>query len=218
MKKSTIEFLSNLLESEEDNMSKKTVVVYGGRFQPFHKGHYQAYKWLCKKFGKGNVWIATSDSTNFDSKTGSVSPFGFEEKKEIITTLYEIDPRKIVECKNPAFSPKEVFKLYKNYRVIYIAAVGKKDVERYIGTFFKPLPSNLQLPEQEAELLTLKDDTGYYVEVPTRAQGVSGTLVREDLIASIDNDKDRKKLFIKYFGKYNATIDELITARLKEVK
>jgi len=37
------------------------VVVYPGRFQPFHKGHYHSYSQLVSKFGKNNVYIATSD-------------------------------------------------------------------------------------------------------------------------------------------------------------
>ena len=38
---------------------KKEVVVYAGRFQPFHKGHYGTYQHLVKKFGKDNVYHQT---------------------------------------------------------------------------------------------------------------------------------------------------------------
>ena len=31
---------------EDENPIKKVVVIYGGRFQPFHKGHYGTYKHL----------------------------------------------------------------------------------------------------------------------------------------------------------------------------
>ena len=57
--------LIQLLEKKDD---RKLVVVYPGRFQPFHRGHLSAYRWLCKKFGKENVWIATSNKTEFDSE------------------------------------------------------------------------------------------------------------------------------------------------------
>jgi len=50
---------------------KNKVVVYSGRFQPFHKGHYATYDHLVKKFGKDSVYIGTSDVT--DNKK---SPFG----------------------------------------------------------------------------------------------------------------------------------------------
>jgi len=42
---------------------KKIVVVYAGRFQPFHKGHYVTYQKLVSKFGAGNVYIGTSNDT-----------------------------------------------------------------------------------------------------------------------------------------------------------
>lgn len=217
MNPTTSQYFSKLLE-EAGTGPKKLVVVYGGRFQPFHKGHYECYKWLCKKFGKANVWIATSNKTNFDSKKGDISPFNFKEKKHIITTLYDIEPRRIIKTENPAFKPSEVFEQYRSYRPIYVAAVGRKDQERYVGNFFHPLPSDLELPDQAAELLALDENAGYYVEVPMRAEGISGTLVREDLLAAADDDKQRKKLFEQYFGKYDSSIDSLIIARLKDVK
>jgi nicotinamide mononucleotide adenylyltransferase len=46
---------------EEPTPIKKTVVVYVGRFQPFHKGHYGTYSHLVKKFGKDNFYIGTSN-------------------------------------------------------------------------------------------------------------------------------------------------------------
>lgn len=218
MKLHTQQYLKTLLEAADAEGEKKLVVVMGGRYQPFHKGHYQAYKWLVKKFGKSNVWIASSDKTNFNSKTGDVSPFTFEEKKRIITTLYDVDPRRIVKCKNPAFKPVEIFDMYKNYRPIYIAAVGRKDQERYVGDFFHPMPTDLELPEQISEMLSLDQHAGYYIEVPMKAESISGTLVRADLLADADDDTKRKKLFEQYFGKYDEDIDDLIMSRLKDVK
>ena len=43
---------------------EKKVVVYAGRFQPFHKGHYLTYMHLVKTFGKNNVYIGTSNKTD----------------------------------------------------------------------------------------------------------------------------------------------------------
>ena len=61
------------------------VVVYSGRFQPFHKGHYATYQHLVKKFGKDNVYIGTSDKTD-----NQKSPFNFKEKKTIMTKMFGI--------------------------------------------------------------------------------------------------------------------------------
>ena len=51
------------------------LVIYPGRFQPFHKGHYAVYEFLTGKFGRNNVYIATSNKTD-----GAKSPFTFSEK------------------------------------------------------------------------------------------------------------------------------------------
>jgi len=205
-----------LKELFEKINSKKLVVVFAGRFQPFHKGHYDSYKWLCKKFGEENVWIATSNKTNFNPNAGDVSPFTFKEKKEIMVSMYDINPRRIIQCKNPAFSPVEIFNLYKGFPVIYISAVGKKDEERYrTGTFFRPLPLPFVLRDAEA-LAAVEDDVGYYVEVPMQVKDLSGTIVRDELKKA--RGDDREKLFRRFFGKYDSIIDALIVAKLKDVK
>ena len=80
----------------------KVVVVYSGRFQPFHRGHYATYEHLVKKFGKDNVYVATSNVT--DSKK---SPFGFKEKKAIMQKMFGIPSNKIVQIKNP-YAPEEI--------------------------------------------------------------------------------------------------------------
>lgn len=51
----------------------KTLVIYPGRFQPFHKGHAQVFQWLKNKFG--DAYIATSDKVEAPK-----SPFNFKEK------------------------------------------------------------------------------------------------------------------------------------------
>ena len=205
--------LKELFEKIE---SKKLVVVLAGRFQPFHRGHFESYKWLCKKFGEENVWIATSNKTNFNPAAGDVSPFTFKEKKEIMVSMYDINPRRIIQCKNPAFSPVEIFDLYKGFPIIYISAVGKKDEERYkTGTFFRPLPRPFVLRDAEA-LATTEDDVGYYVEVPMQVKDLSGTIVRDELKKA--RGDDREILFRRFFGKYDSIIDALIVAKLKDVK
>lgn len=201
---------------EEKSVGKRLVVIYGGRFQPFHRGHYKAYRWLCKKFGEPNIWIATSNKTNFDSTKGKISPFDFNEKKELMVSLYDIKPRKIIKCENPTFSPKEIFKLYKGFLPVYVAAVGDKNEDRYKkGNFFKKLPDDINLPGQLHELFHIKEKTGYYVITPTILHDLSGTKVRKELIDA--KGSTREQLFKKFFGKYDGTADSLITARLKDV-
>ncbi len=65
---------------------KQEVVVYAGRFQPFHKGHYATYEHLVKKFGKQNVFVGTSNQQG-----GPRHPFNFKEKREIMMKMFNIE-------------------------------------------------------------------------------------------------------------------------------
>ena len=72
-------YLVDQILLEDKNPIKKTVVIYVGRFQPMHKGHYGTYHYLVKKFGKNNVYIGTSDKVELPK-----SPFNFREKVKIV--------------------------------------------------------------------------------------------------------------------------------------
>ena len=211
--------LSEFVAPSKTDVDTKVCVVYGGRFQPFHKGHWMVYRWLCKKFDADNVWIATSNKTNFDSSKGDVSPFNFKEKQELMVTLYGIKPRRVVQSNNPAFAPKEVWGLYKGYKLVYVAAVGEKDLERYKSSnFFSKFPGDLKPTSGLGELNTLDTKKGYYVTVPSMSDGTSGTTVREAILAVKDDEKAVEKVFRKYFGEYDHVIADMVVAKLKDVK
>lgn len=88
-----------LFESDDT----KKVVVYAGRFQPFHEGHYLTYSHLVKKFGKDNVFIGTSDKVEKPK-----SPLNFKEKVKVMTNMFGIPKNRIFEVKN-LDNPKEIF-------------------------------------------------------------------------------------------------------------
>ena len=103
------------------------VVVYPGRFQPFHKGHHHSYSQLVSKFGKKNVFIATSNKTE-----AGRSPLGFKEKKVIMTTMFGIPSSQIVQVKNP-YAPSEILNKYDPDSTVLVVAVGEKDSSRLMG-------------------------------------------------------------------------------------
>ena len=115
-----------LVESimEDENPIKKTVVIYVGRFQPMHKGHYGTYQHLIKKFGKDNVFIGTSDKVERPK-----SPFNFKEKVKIMTTMFEIPKSKIHRVKNP-YKPTEILKKFDEKTTAFVTVVGEKDKSR----------------------------------------------------------------------------------------
>ena len=173
---------------------KKTIVVYSGRFQPFHKGHYAAYQKLVSKFGANNVYIGTSDKTD-----SGKSPFNFKEKVVIMGKMFGIPPSKIVKVSNP-YAPKEILAKYDGKTTQYIAAVGEKDASRLAGKYFKPYKGKAGYGY---------DEIGYTYIIPSDPNPISGTDVRKWL--SSDN---AEKLFLKAYPKFDKEIYKMITNKL----
>ena len=173
---------------------KKTVVVYSGRFQPFHKGHYAAYQKLVSKFGANNVYIGTSDKTD-----GGKSPFNFKEKVVIMGKMFGIPPNKIVQVSNP-YAPKEILSKFDGKTTQYIAAVGQKDADRLAGKYFKPYKGKAGYGY---------DEIGYTYIIPPEPEAISGTDVRNWL-----SSDDAEKLFLKAYPKFDKEIYKMITKKL----
>jgi hypothetical protein len=182
-------------------MIDRKIVVYSGRFQPFHNGHYAAYKYLVSKFGSDNVFIGTSNDTS-----SAKSPFNFQEKKQIATTMFSISPDKFVLLKNP-YQPKEILSKFDPKTTQYIAVVGEKDADRLSGKYFKPYKSK----EEHGY-----DIAGYVFAVPSQANAISGTEVRANL-GGQDMDKAKEFFSTRAYPKFNNKIFNLITKRLAKV-
>ena len=175
------------------------IVIYGGRFQPFHRGHYAAYENLCSKFGKANVYIGTSNDTSSDK-----SPFTFKEKKEIATNMFGVPASKFVKVNNP-YRPIEILSKYDGKITQYIAAVGEKDASRLKSPYFKPYKGKAGYGY---------DEVGYYYTVPAEENPISGTDVRKKLGSS--NKDVAKKFFLKAYPTFDKDIFKMITTKLNE--
>jgi len=196
--------LSNFLVEtilRESAKIDKVIVVYSGRFQPFHKGHYATYDNLVKKFGKDSVYIGTSNVT--DSKK---SPFNFKEKKAIMTNMFGIPSNKIVNIRNP-YAPEEILNKYDEDTTGLIVVVGEKDEQRLGGKYFTPYKGKVTEPFL---------DRGYVYAAPAESNPISGTDVRYWLSAG--SAADRKKNFTKAYPRFDDQIFKLITLKLKSLK
>jgi hypothetical protein len=195
------QFLVESILSEADGVENK-VVVYAGRFQPFHKGHYATYSHLVKKFGKDNVFIGTSNKT--DNKK---SPFNFKEKVMIMTTMFGIPKNRIVEVKNP-YVPIEVLRKFDKDNTAFITVVGKKDASRLGGKFFTPYKDNLDFEGYE--------DRGYVYIAPQQSNPISGTDVRNNLKSG--SDEEKKEFFSKRaYPKFNQKIFDFVVGKLSKL-
>ena len=189
----------NLLTEKNKPKIQGEIIVYAGRFQPFHKGHYDAYQRLVSEFGPANVYIATSNDTS-----SGKSPFSFNEKKEIATKMFGVPSTKFVKVSNP-YRPAEILKKYDGQTIAYIAAVGDKDATRLQGKYFKPYKGKAGYGY---------DEIGYTYPIPAEANPISGTDVRKGLGS---NDKEKaKKFFLKAYPKFDKDIFKMITTKLNE--
>ena len=87
------EILMDLSELLEDG-NKDLVIIYPGRFHPFHIGHGKVYKYLKQKYSNAKVFISTSGKVD-----GDRSPFTFEEKRKMMI-LAGVDSGAIVQTKS----------------------------------------------------------------------------------------------------------------------
>lgn len=189
----------NLKKEVDKPKIQGEIVVYAGRFQPFHRGHYDAYQRLVDKFGSANVYIATSNDTSSDK-----SPFTFGEKKEIANKMFGVPASKFVKVNNP-YRPVEILKKYDGQTIAYIAAVGEKDATRLQGKYFKPYKGKAGYGY---------DEIGYTYPIPAEKNPISGTDVRNGL--GSDDKEEAKKFFLKAYPKFDKEIFKMITNKLNE--
>ena len=196
----------------------KIIAVYPGRFQPFHKGHAQVYKWLKEKFG--NAHIATSDKVEAPK-----SPFNFDEKKKMME-LAGVSPSDIYQVRNPYIAP-EVLRHYDGTKTVLVFAVSEKDMAEDPRFSFKPTksgkPGYLQPYPKDGKGLEPFGDPdkprGYVVTTPTFTFNVLGepsksaTEVRKQF-ANADHET-QKKLIKDLFGKYDAKVHKVMDEKIK---
>jgi hypothetical protein len=185
----------------------RTVAVYAGRFQPFHKGHYSVYQHLVEKFGADNVYIASSNKVELPQ-----SPFSFDEKKDIITRMFGIPDDKVQQVKN-VYAPTEIISQFDPNTTALVTAISEKDADRLkSGKYFRPY---------DGEPTTGYKDAGYVVTVPefqldVNGQNISGTAIRELMGSPSIGTDEKKKAFEMLYGKFDESVFDLITTRSTE--
>ena len=128
-------FVTELFEAQE----RRVLVVYPGRFQPFHLGHLAVLKQLQAKFGADNVRIATSPNTvqdkiasgqKHDKKAIPKNPFNANEKVQLMKAA-GVNDHQILLVNDPygLDSVIQASNLDSNSTVL-IFAVGAPDKER----------------------------------------------------------------------------------------
>lgn len=128
-------FVFDLFESQATHI----VVIYPGRFQPFHKGHSAVFTELQRKFGRDNVFIGTSNKVDLPK-----SPFSFTDKVQLMHAAGVHNDR-IVEANQP-YEIQDYARIlgFDPSKTIAIFAVGEPDKQRLevdsVYTQFTPKP------------------------------------------------------------------------------
>lgn len=191
-----------------------TVVIYPGRFHPFHKGHKSVYDTLVKRFGNERVFIATSAKVDPPK-----SPFTFEEKRAMIA-LTGVDPSRVIQTKSP-YQATEITDNYDPQNTIALFAVSDKDMAEDPRFSFKPKkdgsPSYYQPAQKEMKSL---DTHGYIITVPTLQFNVLGKPMRSASefranFAKADSET-QKAMITDLFGKYDSNVHNNMTQKIRE--
>lgn len=204
-------FLNDLFENDGNN----ALVIYPGRFQPFHKGHKAVYDYLVKKYGRDSVYIATSNKVEPPR-----SPFSFSDKVQFMT-LTGVPADRIVQTVQP-YKAEELTTKFDPTNTKLIFAVSQKDMEedprfkswtKKDGTpaYFQPMPGD---PKQ----MKTFDQHGYIMVVPTfpfKVLGepmISASQIRDKFATA---DAATQKAIVKdLFGSYNDQVLHILQSKL----
>ena len=191
------------------------LVIYPGRFQPFHLGHKASYDYLTQHYGENSVYIATSNVT--DPET---SPFDYADKVQMATKL-GIPANHVVQVKNPYQAKEIVDSLSAEERAVtaLIFAVSAKDAERFTfnpkrdgsPSYLQPLPKNIKKlkPMTQCAYVQITPTVNFKVK---GANADSATRIRE--LYRDGNDVDRSQIIADLYGAPDSHLQDLFDLKL----
>ena len=191
------------------------LVIYPGRFHPFHLGHKASYDWLTRQFGENNVYIASSSV-----RVPDTSPFSFVDKTTMMTKL-GIPSGHVVNVKNPYQATEITSSLSDEEKAdtILVFAVSAKDAERFnfapkkdgSASYLQPMPEN----KKGMKPMTKH---GYVAITPTvnfRVQGADANSASQIRKLYLDgNDNDRKQIITDLYGTPDSELKAIFDERL----
>ena len=202
----------------------KTLVVYGGRFQPPHKGHKASYDRLVAKFGQGSVFMASADKA-----TGPKDPFNWMEKKRIAISM-GIPSDKFIKVMN-SYSAKSIRDAvpYNPDDTVVVVAVSQKDGDRLVGSDKDSEGYALKKDGQRASIQWLGKDPKpvsqghiYAVVTPTvefsvAGQHITGATQIRDMYATATTQQ-RNQILHDMYGNVPTELFSLFNKRLGVVQ
>ena len=191
------------------------LVIYPGRFHPFHQGHMASYDWLTQQFGENNVYVASSSVQD-----PATSPFEFGDKVKMGTKL-GVPASHIVNVKNP-YQATEITSMLSDEEkanTVLIFAVSAKDAERFN---FAPKkdgsPGYLQPVPDNKKGMKPMTKHGYVAITPTvnfKVKGADANSASEIRKLYRDgNDNDRLAIITDLYGAPDPELKAVFDQRL----
>lgn len=206
-----------------NELSEPTLlVIYPGRFQPFHKGHKAVYDWLTGKFSGNNVYIATSNKIE-----GDRSPFTFAEKQYFMQ-LTGVPANRILQATQPyqitSIQNDSGLHISNPGNTVVIFAVSEKDMaeDPRFKTWTKKdgSPAYFQ-PLEDIKQTKNMNEHGYIMTVPTFDFSVAGDPMQSasELRAEYKvADEHKRQLIVKdLFGRYTREAEDIMNSKLAPV-
>ena len=196
------------------------IVVYPGRFQPFHKGHKSVFEHLKKDWA--NVYIATTNKVQ-----PGKSPFNFQDKLNFMQLL-GIDSNEVLEVKNTYNGQEYIDHFGKKFTASdtgLIMVVSEKDMVDDPRFNFPSMGLSLKKDGNPAYLqkFTHEDDMksmaehGYIMTAPIFPFKIAGhdldsaSQIRELMKG---DEELAKQVFVDLYDKYNEDLFKLIREKL----
>ena len=196
------------------------IVVYPGRFQPFHKGHKSVFEHLKKDWA--NVYIATTNKVQ-----PGKSPFNFQDKLNFMQLL-GIDSNEVLEVKNTYNGQEYIDQFGKKFTASdtgLIMVVSEKDMVDDPRFNFPSMGLSLKKDGNPAYLqkFTHEDDMksmaehGYIMTAPIFPFKIAGhdldsaSQIRELMKG---DEELAKQVFVDLYDKYNEDLFKLIREKL----
>ena len=184
-----LEWMSDLKEQRSE--IKKTIGVFGGRFQPFHSGHLATYKWLASQVDE--AYITTSNI-----KKPPRHPMNFKEKVRHMVKV-GIPKNRIIQEKTP-YVATNLLKKFNPKTTAVVYAFGEKDAGRLKGGTKKSGGKTYYQDYKKSRGdIRGYEEHGYFVTAP-QFGNISGTKTRDMLGNPNVSDKEKAKFFKKTFG------------------
>ena len=204
-------FITDLFETHLLENSPRLVVLYPGRFQPFHLGHKEVFNALQSKFGRDAVFIATSNKTELPK-----SPFNFSDKT-IFMTAAGVPVDRILEVTNPYKLPEQ----FSPENTIFIVAVGAPDKDRLrpdtlkkdgTPTYFKSFTNLDEVTTADKHgFVIIADERHKMIDIKNHNVDVShGTQTREAWNAVRDDASAREQFLTQMYGRNDPEVGRIL--------